>query len=214
MEKKRMKGERTEAGRPRTRGRPKGAEPTRARILDAASELIARGSFEAVSLDEVAERAGFSRRTIYDQFGSKRGILIGILERIADEGLPTLLDAVHQANNPFDALRQAVPLSVAYTDRYINMMRIFYAQAINDPDFRAAWDLAQKRRWDNLHRIVEWLAREKRLAEGWDLSRATDWLFWLTSFQLHDELIITRGWSKNKLADMIMLDINRLLIAG
>jgi AcrR family transcriptional regulator len=197
----------------RSRGRPKGAEATRARILDAAASLIVEGGYQSISLDDIAQKAGFSRRTIYDQFGSKRGVLVGILERIAGEGLPELLAAVRQAKDPVEALEKAMPLSVAYTDRYVNIVRVFYAQAVNDPDFRAAWEYAQQNRWDNLHRVAQWLAREGRLAEGWSVERATDWLHSLTSFRLHDELVVSRGWSLEEMAAMMMRDIRAVLLA-
>ncbi|HEY0069156.1 MAG TPA: TetR/AcrR family transcriptional regulator, partial [Chloroflexia bacterium] len=158
------------------RGRPRGAEATRSRILDAATSLIVQGGYQSISLDHIAGRAGVSRRTIYDQFGSKRGVLVGILESIAAEGLPEILAAVRGAKDPVEALRNAIPLSVVYTDRYVRIMRVFYAQSVNDPDFRAAWNHAQQARWNNLRRVIDWLDREGRLAQGWTLDHATDWL--------------------------------------
>lgn len=197
----------------RPRGRPRGAEATRARILDAASSLIVESGYHSISLDGIAAKAGVSRRTIYDQFGSKRGVLEGIVKRIAEVDLPELLAAVSQAKDPVEALRKAVPLSVAFTDRNVKMVLIFYAQAINDPDFRAAWEYAEQNRWNNLRRIVEWLAREGKLAEGWTLDRATDWLHSLTSYRLHDELVVHRGWSHEEMAQMLMRDISAVLLA-
>ena len=203
----------TEIETGKRRGRPRGAAATRSRILDVASSLIVGGGYHNVSLDDIAEQAGFSRRTIYDQFGSKRGVLIEILERIAAEGLPELLASVRQAKDPVQALYSAIPLSVAYTDRYVGIMRVFYAQSVNDLDFRAAWDHAQQGRWTNLRRVIEWLSREGRLAEGWTLDRATDWLHWLTGFQLHDELVVNRGWSIEEMAQMMLRDVTSVLLA-
>src|SRR5437762_4344296 len=138
----------TLSGRPR--GRPRGAEATRTSILDAASSLIVESGYHSISLEDIAEKAGVSRRTIYDQFGSKRGVLEGIVKRMAEKDLPELLATVSQAKDPVEALRKAVPLSVAFTDRNTRMVLIFYAQAINDPDFRAAWQYAEQSRWNNL----------------------------------------------------------------
>ena len=202
-----------EAQGPRPRGRPRGAEATRSRILDAASSLIVEGGYHSISVDTIAEKAGVSRRTVYDQFGSKRGVLEAIVERIGAEGLPELRAAVSKAKDPVEAIRNAMPLSVAYADRYVSIVRIFYAQAINDPDFRAAWEYAEQSRWNNLHRIIEWLDREGRLAEGWTLDHATDWFHSLTSFRLHDELVNTRGWSQEEMAQMLMRDITAVLLA-
>jgi AcrR family transcriptional regulator len=199
--------------RRRPRGRPKGSEATRTRILDAASSLIVDSGYHSISLDGIAEKAGVSRRTIYDQFGSKRGVLEGIMKQIAERDLPELLAAVSQAKDPIEALRKAIPLSVAFTDRNTRMVLIFYAQAINDPDFRAAWEYAEQNRWNNLRRIVEWLAREGKLAEDWTLDHATDWLHSLTSYRLHDELVVKRGWSHQEMAKMLMRDITAVLLA-
>jgi AcrR family transcriptional regulator len=200
--------------RARPRGRPRGAEVTRSRILNTASSLIVEGGYHGISLDSIAEAAGVSRRTIYDQFGSKRGVLEGIVKRIGEEGLPELRATVSQAKGPVEALRSALPLSVAFTDRYVSIVRIFYAQAINDPDFRAAWEYAEQSRWNDLHRIVEWLDREGHLAEGWTHDHATDWLHSLTSFRLHDELVVNRGWTQEQLAQMIMRDITAVLLVN
>jgi len=200
-----------QTGRPR--GRPRGAHATRSRILDAATSLIVENGYQSISLEDIAEKAGVSRRTIYDQFGSKRGVLEGIVNRMAEEGLPELLTAVSQSKDPVEALRKAVPLSVAFTDRNVKIVLVFYAQAINDPDFRSVWEYAQQNRWNNLRRIVEWLDREGRLAEGWTLDHATDWLHSLTSYQLHDELVVKRGWSHEEMANMLMRDISAMLLA-
>jgi AcrR family transcriptional regulator len=164
-------------------------------------------------LEDIAEKAGVSRRTIYDQFGSKRGVLEGIVNRMAQDVLPELLAVVREAKDPIEALRKAMPLSVAFTDRNVKMVLIFYAQAISDPDFRAAWEYADQNRWNNLRRIVEWLAREGKLAEGWTLDHATDWLHSLTSYRLHDELVVKRGWSHEEMAQMLMRDITAVLLA-
>lgn len=204
----RVKGQ---GGKPR--GRPRGAEATRSRILDAATSLIVESGYQSISLDDIAEKAGFSRRTIYDQFGSKRGVLEGIVKRIGEEGLPELRAALSRAKNAVEALQSAVPLSVAFTDRYVSIVRVFYAQAINDPDFRAAWEYADQSRWNDLRRMVEWLDREGRLAGGWTLDRATDWLHSLTSFRLHDELVVRRGWSQEEMAQMMLRDIRAVLLA-
>jgi AcrR family transcriptional regulator len=200
-------------GRDRRRGRPPGAALTVQRILDSAFDLIVQGGYYNVSLDDIAAKAGVSRRTVYDRFGSKGGVLEGMLRRIAEEGLPELLAAVREAPGPLEALRRAIPLSVAYTDRYAGIMRIFYSQAVSDPDFRAAWELAQQERWKNLFRTVQWLQREGHLASDWTLERATDWLHSLTSFRLHDELVGGRGWSREEMAELIWRDIEKMLLA-
>ncbi len=54
------------AGRPRS--------PSDLRILRAAKELFLADRYAGVSLERVAERAGLSRQTVYNRFGSKEAV--------------------------------------------------------------------------------------------------------------------------------------------
>jgi AcrR family transcriptional regulator len=53
---------------------------TRAALLDAAARVYARRGFDAATLDEVAEEAGFTKGAVYDHFGSKENLLIALLD--------------------------------------------------------------------------------------------------------------------------------------
>ena len=59
---------------------PRNPEPTRRRILDAAYELFYRMGFGRVGVDEVAARAGVTKRTLYYHFKSKDELLSAVLE--------------------------------------------------------------------------------------------------------------------------------------
>jgi AcrR family transcriptional regulator len=59
-----------------TRRRP-GAE----RLLEAASELFYREGIGAVGVDTVSERASVSKRTLYNRFGGKDGLVVEYLRR-------------------------------------------------------------------------------------------------------------------------------------
>jgi len=68
---------------PSRRGQPKGdkRERTRARLLDAASEVIGEVGFEATSLEAVARRAGMSRGAIYGNFRDRDELFLAVVER-------------------------------------------------------------------------------------------------------------------------------------
>ncbi len=80
---------------------------TRRRILEAAYELFYRRGFNRVAVDAVAERAGITKRTLYNHFESKDQLLAAVLdfhqdlalERIRrwSARLPTDLDAMLDA---------------------------------------------------------------------------------------------------------------------
>jgi AcrR family transcriptional regulator len=54
--------------------------PAGQRILDAASELFYDRGITGVGVDLVAERAGTTKKTLYDRFGSKDGLVVAYLE--------------------------------------------------------------------------------------------------------------------------------------
>src|SRR5437016_12124436 len=74
---------------------------TSAAILDAARALVAAGPASAVSVGAVARRAGVSRITIYNRFGSKEALLRAIVPKPPPDGthLPP-------ATDPREAVRQ------------------------------------------------------------------------------------------------------------
>jgi AcrR family transcriptional regulator len=54
--------------------------PAAHRILDAATELFYGHGINSVGMELVAERAGTTKKTIYDRFGSKEGLVVAYLE--------------------------------------------------------------------------------------------------------------------------------------
>ena len=57
---------------------------TAQRLLDAGERLIAKRGFEATSIEDVAEAAGYSRGAFYSNFGSKNELFLELLRR--DQG--------------------------------------------------------------------------------------------------------------------------------
>jgi AcrR family transcriptional regulator len=68
-------------GRPRSAGSPTEADP-REGIVAAASVLFGAHGVEAVTMSQIADRAGLKQSSIYYWFSSKAEILASILERV------------------------------------------------------------------------------------------------------------------------------------
>jgi AcrR family transcriptional regulator len=86
--------------------------PAARRILDVASELFYRRGIHAVGVDTIAAESGVTKRTLYDRFGSKDGLLLAYL-RARDDRWRTLVRAHVDAAAgrarvlaPFDALAE------------------------------------------------------------------------------------------------------------
>ena len=59
---------------------PRSAEQTRSRILDAAYKLFRRQGYSRVTMDDIAEAAKLTKRTLYHHFESKDQLLADVLE--------------------------------------------------------------------------------------------------------------------------------------
>ncbi|MBB1053997.1 TetR/AcrR family transcriptional regulator [Dietzia sp. B44] len=68
----------------------RGQEHKRAAILLAARDLFVQSGVERTSMDAIAERAAVSKRTVYDYYGDKRRLLLGVIEDAGETALGTL----------------------------------------------------------------------------------------------------------------------------
>jgi AcrR family transcriptional regulator len=127
-------------------------------ILDAARELVADGG-ERVSVGALARRAGVSRATVYNRFGSKTGVL--------------------------DALRPIAAVEAGDLQALID--RSCAAWAVRPALFRNLGG-ASGVEGDAPRRIAEDLAAADALRPGCSLKEAEDVLAALTSFPVFDRL--------------------------
>jgi AcrR family transcriptional regulator len=156
-----------------TLGRRQGAvDRTRNAILTAARELVASGE-AALSAGAVARRAGVSRITVYNQFGSKAGLLreVAVAARSRPGG---------EAPEPADA-----------RDRLRKRITDSYAAWSSDPAlFRRLpqiTDLEIERPGDD-RALAEGLAAADLLRPGCSLKEAEDVVGAITSFAVFDRL--------------------------
>mgnify|MGYP005992158489 FL=1 len=59
----------------------------KAQIIDVSTELFREKGYHATSLDDIADRIGFTKPAIYYYFKSKEDILFAIVDEIVDSGL-------------------------------------------------------------------------------------------------------------------------------
>jgi AcrR family transcriptional regulator len=95
------------AARPRRTREEQRAE-TRARLLEAAGEVMAAKGFDGASIDEITARAGYTRGAFYSNFSGKAELLVELCERrlldYADEIVP-LIDAAPAEERGAEAAR-------------------------------------------------------------------------------------------------------------
>ena len=108
---------------------------TRADILHTARRLFAERGYAATSVNDIAEEASVAVQTIYTRLGSKRGIVMALLEVIDEEaGVPAAAAAIASAGTPADALRTQTRLTRDLQERCGDIVGALFAAAASEPD--------------------------------------------------------------------------------
>jgi len=161
----------------------------RARVLDAACRLLGQvESVNAFTLEAVANAAGVTRLTVYNQFGSRRSLMESVFDQIAGMvRLERLVDVVVE-EEPIKALRTIVQAFCHFWSEPA-VMRLQDAIG-SDPEF----DEALLARHERRRALLETLAKRFAPKAGKKLqSEVVDTLFAVTSPQMYR--LLSRGRS-------------------
>jgi AcrR family transcriptional regulator len=124
--------------------RPRRAE-VRARILEAAADVVAERGLAAASLDQVAAAAGFTKGAVYSNFGSKDELFLSLLETRAARRVETVERALAAAPDVPGALA-AVSAELARPDAAEQLLFVeFWQRGVRDPAVGAAFAAARRR---------------------------------------------------------------------
>src|SRR2546423_11494468 len=127
----------------RARRRPKRSEDTRDRIMTAVRELLAEGAFHESTVEEVADRAGVARATLYQHFGSRLELVDGICDSFAvNPALLRIRDTVELAD-PDEALAETIAATVRFWSSEDGILSQLYGVIAVD---QAAQDLVDRQR--------------------------------------------------------------------
>jgi AcrR family transcriptional regulator len=164
-------------------------DATRARIVATASELLASGAAPGgFSLDAVARAADVSRMTVYNQFGSRAGLLEAVFDgRAAQSSLVELPQAFSQAD-PGAALDAFVSVFVRFWAADPDGNRRLRAFGVLDAELGAALKARDERRRNGLRVILARLREATGHPQAEVVDDAVDVLTALTAFATFDAL--------------------------
>jgi len=171
-------------------------ERTRLRILDAANRQLLERGYHGVGLEAVAREAGVTRQTVYDQFGSKAGLLGAMIGRQEEQaGLPRVLqkvvsqiDGMSMLKAMLDAIVEVEPLVYPYS-------RLVYAARLDDPVAADMWHARMSSRRAGMGMVFARLASDGRLRRGSTPEEAAEIAWALASPHQYEYLVIERGWT-------------------
>ncbi|MBN9097857.1 MULTISPECIES: TetR family transcriptional regulator [unclassified Pseudonocardia] len=80
--------------------------------LSAATQLLLAGGYRGLRLQDVADRIGVSRQTLYNEFGSKRGLAAALVLRLTERFLDDIEAALGSEDDLYAAWAAAVRLTI------------------------------------------------------------------------------------------------------
>jgi AcrR family transcriptional regulator len=166
------------------------ADQTRREILEVARRLFAERGYVATSVTDIAEEAGVAVQTIYARLGSKRGMLMGLIDLIDEEaGVDELVAAISSAQTPAQTLRADVRLTRAFQERCGDIIGALFAAAAAEPDLASAVAEGQRRHREGAHVAVERVAELGGLRDDVTPERAAALIALSTTHEAWRELV-------------------------
>src|SRR4051812_5689732 len=172
-------------------GRRPGPSASRDKIIAAVRELLAEGAFHTSTVEEVAERAGVSRATLYQHFRSRLDLVDVMCETFDANPALLQLRATVAGDDADKALDDTLALTVRFWSSEDAILSQLYGVAAVDP---AANDLIERQRADRrteFGRLVQTLRSAGRLRDSLTPQRAVGLLLVLSSYNTYSELRAT-----------------------
>ena len=172
------------------------AGQTRQRILEAARRLILNRGFADATIDAIASEAGVAAPTVYAAFGSKRGILQGLMERAAfSSGYADLVREAMRSDDPETRVRYAARIARRIFDSLRSESEVLRGATAVAPDFVRA---KERLRYERQAGLIKLLEEKSALRPELTLAAARDILWTLTSYEIHRCLVVERKWSADR----------------
>src|SRR4051794_17709102 len=154
---------------------------TRARIVSAVRELLSEGAFHECTMEEVAERAGVSRATLYQHFPSRFELIDATCDTMGvNPALLELRDAVG-LEDAEEALNRTLALTVRFWASEDAVLAQLYGVSAVDPAAKGFVERQEADRRGEFARLVKNLERARRLRKGLGRKRALGQLLVLTA---------------------------------
>jgi AcrR family transcriptional regulator len=223
-------GTAAEPPRPRRVSRQKEAgeatrRETRRRLLAAARAEFAERGYAAATVNRIAERAGVSVQTLYNDWGGKRNLLRAVMGSaltgdddipLEAAGLPlAVLTATIDPADAADPRRLLAHLVHQYrllAERAAVGWQTYRDGAAVDPDIAADWQQLSDGRRKGFHAMFARLPAQA-LRPGLSHAAAADTAWVIASPDTHDLLVRRAGYSYDQLEDWVRTTLTAALLA-
>ena len=130
------------------------SEATRERILAAAIDLFGERGFAPTGIEALCQRANVVRTAIYWHFGSKEGLLVPVLERVASEWIEEIQKSVYLEGDPRARLDRFITSLRDLVVLRPNLVRLLLSVALERSDQNAATRDALRTIFERAHGAI------------------------------------------------------------
>ena len=138
-------------------------EQTRQELISAAEACFVTRGFHATSVDQVAERAGYTKGAVYSNFAAKEDLFFAVYERRVERVLTEVVPALRQAGleHAFDSLATATIDRRDRDDGWLAVFFEFWGHVVRHPELRARFAAIHARFLEPLAEAVRQLAADR-----------------------------------------------------
>jgi AcrR family transcriptional regulator len=140
-------------------------EQTRQELISAAEACFVSQGFHASSVDQVAERAGYTKGAVYSNFASKEDLFFAVYERRVEQVLTEVVPGLRQAGaeRAFDELATGAMQRRDPDDGWRAVFFEFWAHVVRHPELRERFAAIHARFLEPLADAVQQLAEDRGL---------------------------------------------------
>jgi AcrR family transcriptional regulator len=155
-------------------------EQTRQELVAAAEACFVSRGFHASSVEEVAERAGYTKGAVYSNFASKEDLFFAVYERRVEQVLTEVVPDLRQlgAERAFDQLAAGAIQRRDPDDGWRAVFFEFWAHVVRHPELRERFAAIHARFLEPLADAVQQLAEDRGLTLPSDVTASQVAVAW------------------------------------
>jgi AcrR family transcriptional regulator len=172
----------------RTTRRSDRSDATRRKIMGAVRALLAEGAFHESTVEEVADRAGVARATLYQHFHSRLDLVDAMCDTFAENPALTRLREAVELPDLDVAVTEMLEQVVRFWSSEDTVLGELYGVVSLDPAVSALVDRQRSDRRGEMQRLARRLRASGRLRPGLGEKQALARLMVVTSYETYREL--------------------------
>jgi len=155
-------------------------EQTRQELVSAAEACFVSQGFHASSVDQVAERAGYTKGAVYSNFAAKEDLFFAVYERRVEQVLTEVVPDLRQlgAERAFDQLAGGALHRRDPDDGWRAVFFEFWGHVVRHPELRERFAAIHARFLEPLADAVRQLAEDRGLALPSDVTASQVAVAW------------------------------------